>query len=378
MTDRIMATDRIPAEVFPPGEFLRDELEARGWNQTEFSEIIGREPRLVNEIVLGKRAITPETAQELAAALGTSAQFWMNLESAYQLSKAAPRSVEKIAREAALRGRFPAREMIKRGWIRAGKLTEELETSILSFFEISSVGDQIQFGHAARRNYVGDLTIIQWAWLFRVRQLAKALQTTRYSEAKLRAAIPELERLMAEPEEVRHVPRILSECGVRFVIVEPIPGSKIDGVCFWLDENQSPVIGLSLKGDQIDRFWFNLWHEIEHVLRGDGKDGIIVDDFDAAPSEEEYEQAANSGAANHCVPTKAMNDFVARLHPMYSDKNLIGFSMLMGRHPGIVAGQLQKKLNRWDLFKKHQIKIRYLIIQTALTDGYGRNALLNF
>ena len=44
------------------------------------------------------------------------------------------------------------------------------------------------------------------------------------------------------------MPRILSECGLRLVIVEPIPGSKIDGVCFWIDTNRSPVIGLSLKG----------------------------------------------------------------------------------------------------------------------------------
>ena len=72
--------ERIPAEVFPPGEFLRDELDARGWNQTDFAEIIGKRPGVVNEIIAGKRAVTPETAKLLAAALGTSAQFWINLE----------------------------------------------------------------------------------------------------------------------------------------------------------------------------------------------------------------------------------------------------------------------------------------------------------
>ena len=88
-----------------------------------------------------------------------------------------------------------------------------------------------------------------------------------------------LEKLTTEPENVRHVPRALAECGVRLVIVEPIPGSKIDGVCFWID-NEEPVIGLSLKSDFIDKFWFNLWHEISHVLRGDGKEDIVIDDFE--------------------------------------------------------------------------------------------------
>src|SRR5215471_17933702 len=122
-------TDRIPAEVFPPGEFLRDELDARGWTQTEFAEIIGRPHRLVNELISGKRGVTPETARELAAALGTSAELWMNLESSYRLSKVAP-ATDRIAREAALRERFPVREMKKRGWIRDTTSYEELEVDV--------------------------------------------------------------------------------------------------------------------------------------------------------------------------------------------------------------------------------------------------------
>ena len=80
-------TERQMAEVFPPGDMLKEELEARGWTQTDLAEIIGKSPRLVNEVIAGKRAITPDTARALADAFGTSAQFWMNLESAYQLSR---------------------------------------------------------------------------------------------------------------------------------------------------------------------------------------------------------------------------------------------------------------------------------------------------
>ena len=68
--------NKIPAQAFSPGEFLRDELEERGWTQTEFAEIIGRPHRVVNEIIAGKRGISPETAHEFAAALGPSAQLW--------------------------------------------------------------------------------------------------------------------------------------------------------------------------------------------------------------------------------------------------------------------------------------------------------------
>ncbi len=370
--------ERKPAEVFPPGEYLNDELEARGWTQTEFAEIIRRQPRVVNEIILGKRAITPETAREIAAALGTSPQLWLNLETAYQLGRT-PQSetVELISREARLRENFPVREMIKRGWIQASENFEVLEKRVFEFFGISAVDDAPRLTHAARRNYQqSDLTDLQLAWLFRVKQLADAHKVAKYSEAKLRAAIPKLELLMTEPEEIRHVPKVLSDCGVRLIVVEPIPGSKIDGVCFWTDEAKAPIIGLTMKGDFIDRFWFNLRHECEHVLRGDGKDRIVIDDFESGQmdSQDEAEKAANKAAAQFCVPQASLMDFIVRHDPMYPTTSFIGFSRLMRRHPGIVAGQLQRKIRRPELFKKFQARVRHILIETALTDGYGRHA----
>ena len=91
-------SDEMQIDVVPPGEFLKDELEERGWTQTEFAEIIGRKPRVVNEIILGKRAITPETAQEIAAALGTTAQLWMNLEVCIPALEGGPEGRADIAR----------------------------------------------------------------------------------------------------------------------------------------------------------------------------------------------------------------------------------------------------------------------------------------
>ncbi|WP_249328056.1 HigA family addiction module antitoxin [Xylella fastidiosa] len=120
------------AEVFPPGEFLRDELEARHWTQTELAEIIGRPVHTINEIIAGKKAITPETAIQLGKSLGTGPEVWMNLESQYQLSKVSGVD-EQISRRAELYSRFPIRQMIKRGWISASKNIDVLEQQVLEF-----------------------------------------------------------------------------------------------------------------------------------------------------------------------------------------------------------------------------------------------------
>ena len=78
-------SERKPAELFPPGDFIKEELEARGWTQADLAEIMGRSPNDIVNLVSGKRSISPQIAKELAAAFGTSAEIWINLESSYRL-----------------------------------------------------------------------------------------------------------------------------------------------------------------------------------------------------------------------------------------------------------------------------------------------------
>lgn len=76
-----------PHRVSSPGAILREELECREWSQRSFAKIIGRPVQLVNEIVLGKRAITPDVALDLEAALDIDAIQWLRMEAAYRLRK---------------------------------------------------------------------------------------------------------------------------------------------------------------------------------------------------------------------------------------------------------------------------------------------------
>ena len=80
-----METKLRPARVVKPGHILKEELEARGWTQKAFAQVIGRPAQMVNEIISGKKSITPETALLFSAAFGTSPELWLNLESSYRL-----------------------------------------------------------------------------------------------------------------------------------------------------------------------------------------------------------------------------------------------------------------------------------------------------
>jgi addiction module HigA family antidote len=83
-----MNDELIPARLVPPGRILRQELEARGWTQKQFSEIIDLSEKAISAIVNGRKQITPENAIKFAAAFNMSARFWMNLEANYRLQQA--------------------------------------------------------------------------------------------------------------------------------------------------------------------------------------------------------------------------------------------------------------------------------------------------
>ena len=78
--------NRLPKDPTSPGEMLREEfLKPLGMTQLALARHIGVSFKRINEIINGRRAITPETAWLFAKAFGNSPQFWMNLQATYDL-----------------------------------------------------------------------------------------------------------------------------------------------------------------------------------------------------------------------------------------------------------------------------------------------------
>jgi HTH-type transcriptional regulator/antitoxin HigA len=251
-----------------------------------------------------------------------------------------------------------------------------LEVQMARFFGVANANDIPHLDHAAKKTHYDETPPAQLAWLFRVRQIARTMVVPKYSEKALRDALLRLRSMLVDPEEARHVPRILMECGVRFVVVEGLPNAKIDGVCFWLDK-QSPVIGMSLRFDRIDNFWFVLRHEIEHVLQKHGQVQEIIDaELEGAAAEDSEnlpieERVANAAAADFSIPAAEMSSFVARKAPFFAERDVLGFARRLSVHPGIVVGQIQRRTKRWDFLRRHLVKIRAHVLPSAMVDGWG-------
>lgn len=366
--------------VFPPGEILRDELEARDWSQTDLAEILGRPVKLINEIIAAKRSITPETARGLADALGTTPELWMNLESQYQLHRA-KRGDDAVTRRAKLFEVAPIKEMQRRGWISETKDIDALEASVCQFYAVHSL-DQIKaLPHAAKKStsYDEAATPAQCAWVQRVRSLGESVHAGIFSEQRVIDGQHRMRALMQAQADIRLVPKVMAECGIRLLIVEPLAGTKIDGVCVWLSPSR-PVIALSLRFDRIDSFWFALGHELGHVMNGDGMINPIVDlDLvgDAAVRSEdkpESERAADQFAANWLIPSQELSGFMSRVRPLYSKERIKGFAARLKIHPGIVVGQLAyRKEIGYSHSREMLDKVRDIAIAATLTDGWNQS-----
>ena len=318
-------------------------------------------------------------AVAFGAAFGNGSAFWIELETEHQLSLVDV-DTNAIERRRAVFDAAPLKEMQRRGWIESTSSPEEARDALCSFFGVNELEEAASAAVATRRPNAPEakLTPEQAAWCRRVRQLARPLHVEAFRPPQLPSVRAKLRELAAHPDQARHVPKVLADGGIRFVVVEPLTGGKIDGATMWLSDKE-PVIGMSVRYDRIDWFWFTLMHEFAHVENGDALsvDANLVGDKDVTPTlmKEEAERLADERAAVALVPPDKLESFIVRVGPLYSKARINQFAHRVGVHPGIITGQLQ---HRGELgFKANRqalVKLRSYLLETTLTDGWGQIA----
>lgn len=370
-----------PEQFRTPGQLLNSLLEERNWSQRLLAIILNVNETTISKIVSGINRVDAEMALMLEGVFSVPAETFLELQKTYDLAKAriVAQPDPNRATRAALFGQLPIPEMIKRGWLDADDIKDvpKVEAALTKFFGARSLGEIEVLPHAAKKTEVATpATPTQLAWIYRAKQIAGGMMVAKYSEFGVRSALKKLEPLMTAPEQTRHVPRILAECGIRYVIVETIGGAKIDGVCFWLGPDE-PVIGMTLRYDRIDNFWFVLRHEIEHVLRQHGREAAMLDtelEGERAGTEgnmSEQERVANEAAVDFGVPKQKVDKFIKLKAPLFKEADLLGFARTYHVHPGIIAGRVQHATNRYDIYRNHLVKVRTKITPSAMVDGWG-------
>ncbi len=359
-----------------PGSAIQAALDKRGWTHDDLARVLGRPRPGVTSVLRGARGITPELAVDLAAALGETPVYWLALESSYSLAKIEP-DADDVRRRALLFEHAPVKEMERRGWIAPVKTDAALEKELRRFFALDSIESTPLLRLAARQSVSTDaLSSAQVAWCYRAAQLARCIQAAPYDRDRLVAALPGLRELARSGDSARRVPRYLAEVGVRFVVVEKIARTRMDGAAIFV--HGSPIVALTMRYDRIDNFWHTLLHEINHVLHNDGEVMIDVDLYDEEDRQwsvrPDVEIRADAEAASFLVPASEMQDFIFRIKPLYSKTKINQFANRMKIHPGIVVGQLQRRGGLgYHAHRDMLVKVRDTVTERAMTDGFGHS-----
>lgn len=324
-------------------------MEEQQLRQRDLVPMLGSASR-VSEVLNGKRPLTVQMIRALSDGLG------IPLDALIQTSKARQDSSGVLTTSAIDPSKFPLTEMKKRGWFDAfvdsvGTDTEELVRAFLA--QVSANAKAVAM---YRRTFKGEELdprsyYSTLAWTARV--LIRAKQQTGVVTFDIERLTSETLRSLARLSWFGDGPRLavefLSKLGI-IVVVEPrLPNLLVDGAAM-LSDSGTPVIGLTLRYDRLDYFWFTLLHEVAHVWRHlNSSEDAYIDRVENMESSLIFEKEANRIARDSLVPRGNWKRSRAFLAP--SRETILEFANEMHVHPAIVVGRLHFESGRYESFR---------------------------
>lgn len=335
-----------PIEMPNPIDAIKFRMKEKNLKQTDLIPYFGTSSR-VSEVLNGKRNLTVEMIKNLSLGLGISAEtlIGLNQHETYE---------SQISQDNLDWKKFPLKEMIKRGWVNYFGNTNNIENSIKDYIQQAELG----FGTAAfRRSLSGEAESVTskyalYAWLARIINEARnhkkglgSFDNTEFDASLIR----ELAQLSRNANGPILAKEWLREKGIILVIEPHLKGTLLDGAAL-KDKDGVPIIGMTLRYDRLDNFWFTLLHEVIHVWKHLENDEAFMDDLDAY-SEDRREAEANRLALEAFIPRGVWRRSEAFIYP--TDDNIETLAKELKIHPAIIAGRLRKDLGNYTLFQKY-------------------------
>jgi HTH-type transcriptional regulator/antitoxin HigA len=399
------ATQRIGSSVLAKAEFdaLQSELDALSDQLKEYEKlksgvvtVLEADSLEALPILLIKARISKGLSQrQLAETLGLKEQQIQRYESD-RYATASLRRLEEVAKALELTiseiaefqpkkshdepsrfgiqwDMFPIEEMYRRHWLtgfegslsaaKAGKV--ELARN---FIQQAMPRRQPAFlRHRVRLGAQMDRYALL-AWQCRITLLGRAVQPVPdFSLSSLSSDwFKGLLKLSRESDGPRRAKDALLKVGILLIVEPHLPQTYLDGAAFLLP-NGTPIIGMTLRYDRLDNFWFVLIHELVHVrdhLRK-GKLEEIFDDLESEP--DELERNTDQLSGDIMIADEQWETALPRY--LRTEESVIDFAREIGIHPAIVAGRIRKEANNYVILGKlvggGEVRKQFLDVQFA-------------
>lgn len=350
----VLLADYESHQVTPPAVdpvdailFRMDQLDLR---PRDLEPYLGGRSR-VSEVLARKRPLSIAMIRALHEGLGIPAEALIN--------PAAPPAEDATSDDIPWE-RFPIREMIARGWLKADKSTawtRELARGLLEPFFALTGNSQVASPlyrrsiHVRAAKGMDDFALA--AWTARVVSVARTHETTRRFDPRI--LDPEQVRGLVQLSRLEEGPRLarewLADRGIVVVIEPHLPRTRLDGAAM-LDEDGTPIVALTLRYDRLDNFWFTLLHECAHVVKhltGAKAESALeyYDDLDVENTGDPREQEADLFARESLVSTAKWQASAVAFAP--SVDAAIALADEVGVSPAVVAGRVRHEKRNFRL-----------------------------
>jgi len=338
----------VPMGYPSPIEALRFRMEQGGLSPRDLVPFLGSRAK-VSEILSGKRPLTLQMARALHANLGIPADVLLQ-----QPGGELPSPLEGIEWQ-----RFPLAAMAKCGWIaKRPDLLNHAEEVMRDLIRRAG-GEHVlpsalyRKNDQARANATMDPYALKtWCWEVLARANTMSLPTTYKPGTVDLAFLLKVAQLSWSAEGPRLAQEFLAKHGIHLLCVTHLPRTHLDGAALQLVDS-TPVIGLTLRYDRLDNFWFCLLHELAHIGRHmDGKcDEAFIDDLSLRDVEgvrrDPKEEEADEWAEQALIPEAVWQTSRVKDHP--SPLAVMELAQRLGIHPAIVAGRVRHETRNFRL-----------------------------
>ena len=343
--------EHFPMDLPDPVEAIRFRMDQLSLKQQDLVPFIGSRSK-VSEVLNRKRSLTLGMMRSLHRNLGIPSDILLKEPGADF-----PSGFPDIQWN-----RFPLAEMVKQGWIKKkNDIKNHAEEVLQEFIKIANSrnmvsGTLFRKSPGPRENSKTDHYAL-YAWCLRLISLAHETSLpVKYKPGTVNETfLHEVAKLSYFDNGPLLSQEYLAKHGIHLVIFPHLKKTYLDGVAMLLEDG-TPLIGLTLRYDRIDNFWFSLLHELAHVmkhLRSKTSD-IFIDDFDLRGHEAEIsdqkEAEADKLAQNALIPEKIWEKAPACQQSTVS--NLLALSDQLKIHPAIIAGRIRRDKKNYKLLSK--------------------------
>lgn len=329
--------EHFPIELPDPIAAIQFRMEQQGMTRKDLEKYIGS-PSKVSEVLNRKRPLSIAMIRAIHQGLGIPAEVLLQEEGA---KISAPRYDLK---------KYPFKEMFNEGYFNFfnGTLQEAKEAKEELLDRLFSVFQGLTFEKAMPRSSAAEKMdeFALEAWQARALVLAEEQELPPYVPNSLNDDdMKYLVKLSAFEEGPDLAKKFLQKRGVAFVVLKNLPHTYLDGACF-KSPSERPIVGLTLRHDRLDNFWFTLFHELGHLnLHLNKNNFAFFDDTESQHSRvhDSHESEANDFASSHLIPNDLWRQWRRANSGIVSKEEIRIFADRLGISPAIVAGRL-----RWE------------------------------